>query len=158
MKRWVFLMLAWTAVAVAAGEIPESSDASNGIPFELSGDFGAILIRAQINGQAATLLVDTGSSHTLLSPELVQLRPLALEQAGPPVRGSGLTSRAGWAKATIQLGGDTWKDHKVLVTDDFHQISKDMKQPINGILGQDLLKEFHFVLIDFKRRRLVLRR
>jgi hypothetical protein len=159
MRRWALFVLAWTALAFGwAQEIPGSSDASDGIPFEVSGDFGVLLIRAQINGQAATLLVDTGSSHTLLSPELLQVRPLALEQAGPPVRGSGFTGRAGWAKATIRLGADTWRDHEVLVTEDFHQISKNMKQRVDGILGEDLLKEFHFVLIDFKGRRLVLRR
>jgi Aspartyl protease len=148
-----FLLLTWTAASVWAQAIPEARDA---VPFEVNQDFGAILIHARINGQLATLLVDTGSSHTLLSAELLQVRATAVEQVASPLKGSGFTGRAVWAKANITLGADAWPDRKVLVIDDLREISKSMKQQVDGILGQDILKEFHFILIDFKRQRLVL--
>jgi hypothetical protein len=85
------------------------------------------------------------------------VRAIALDQADPPAKGSGFTGRAGWANATVTLGANTWANRKILVTDDFREISKGMKQRVDGILGEDLLKEFHFVLIDFKHHRLVLR-
>ena len=40
---------------------------------------------------------------------------------------------------------------------DFQEISNSMKRRIDGILGEDVLKEFDSVVIDFKHHRLVLR-
>ncbi len=136
--------------ASLAGE----SDPYSGIPFEVNRHFGSILIQAQVNGQPATLVVDTGSSHTILSSELLQVRPLALEHADAPAKGSGYVGTAGWAKATVEVGTFRWPDRKVLVMNDFQQISNSMKQKVDGILGEDVLKEFDSVVIDFKHRRL----
>jgi len=131
-------------------------DRQNGITFEINGHFGSILIRAQVNGHPATLVVDTGSSHTILSSELVQVRTLALERADAPAKGSGLVGSAGWAKAAVEVGTSTWPDRRVLVMNDFQELSASMKQRVDGILGEDVLKEFNSVVIDFKHHRLVL--
>lgn len=141
--------------AVVPGQgIPEEKASHSGIPFEVNRDFGSILIQAQVNGQPATLVVDTGSSHTILSSELLQVRPLALEHADAPAKGSGYVGTAGWGKATVEVGTLRWPDRKVLVMDDFQQLSNSMKQKVDGILGEDVLKEFDSVVIDFKHRRL----
>jgi gag-polyprotein putative aspartyl protease len=160
MKHWFFFVLTWlvaTAVGWAQG-LPGEGDPQSGIPFEVNQNFGSILIRAQVNGKPATLVVDTGSSHTILSSELLQVRPLALEHADAPAKGSGYVGSAGWAKATVEVGTITWQDRRVLVMSDFQEISKSMKRRVDGILGEDVLKEFDFVGIDFKRHRLVLQR
>jgi hypothetical protein len=101
-------------------------------------------------------LLDTGSSNTILSSELLQVRPLALEHANAPAKGSGYVGNAGWAKATLEVGTLRWPDRKVLVMNDLQQISNSMKQRVDGILGEDVLKEFDSVVIDFKHRRLFL--
>jgi len=160
MKHGFFFVLTWlaaTAVGWAQG-LPREGDPQSGIPFEVNRNFGSILIRAQVNGKPATLVVDTGSSHTILSSELLQVRPLALEHADAPTKGSGYVGSAGWAKATVEVGTITWQDRRVLVMSDFQEISNSMKRRVDGILGEDVLKEFDFVGIDFKRHRLVLRR
>jgi len=157
MKLSVSLMLLLAAVAVAPGQdISGEGYSRSGIPLEVNRYFGSILIRAQVNGHPATLLVDTGSSHTIVASELLQVRPLALEHADAPAKGSGYVGRAAWAKATIEVGTLTWRDRKVLVMNDFQELSNSMKQRVDGILGQDALKEFDSVVIDFKHRRLVL--
>jgi Aspartyl protease len=160
MKHGFFFVLTWmvaTAVGWSQG-LPRENDPQSGIPFEVNRNFGSILIRAQVNGKPATLVVDTGSSHTILSWELLQVRPLALEHADAPTKGSGFVGRAGWAKATVEVGTITWQDRKVLVMSDFQEISNSMKRRIDGILGEDVLKEFDSVVIDFKHQRLVLLR
>jgi hypothetical protein len=160
MKHWFFFVLTWlvaTAVGWAQG-LPREGDPQSGIPFEVNRNFGSILIRAQVNGKPATLVVDTGSSHTILSSELLQVRPLALEHADAPAKGSGYVGSAGWAKATVEVGTITWQDRRVLVMSDFQEISNSMGRRVDGILGEDVLKEFDFVGIDFKRHRLVLQR
>ncbi len=158
MKRGVFVVLTWlTLTAVAwAQHVSTGENSRNNIPFTSSRNFNGILIRAQVNGQPATLVVDTGSSHTILSGELLQVRLLTLEHANAPAEGSGYVGTAVWAKATVQVGAFRWRDRKVLVMNDFQKISKSMKQRVDGILGEDLLREFDSIVIDFKHHRLVL--
>lgn len=158
MRRGVFLILAWLMVVSWVQGFPERDDAQGGIPFEVNRGFGSILIKAQVNGQPATLVVDTGSSHTILSWELLRVRPLALQQAPAPEKGSGLVGSAGWAKATLEIGAMTWKDRRVLVMDDFQNLSNSMKHRVDGIIGEDVLKEFNSVVIDFQHHRLLLLR
>jgi len=128
------------------------------IPFELNRQFGSILIEVQVNRHPAWLLVDTGSSHTVLSADLLEVSPLFFKRATVRVKGTGLTGIAGWATATIDLGTIQWANRKVLVTKDFQEISKSEQRRVDGILGEDVLNEFTSVVIDFKNRRLILRR
>lgn len=150
------MLMLVAAGSLGAQPLPGKGEPRNGIPFEVNRHFGAILVRAQVNGQSATLLLDTGSSNTILSSELLQVRPLALEHANAPAKGSGYVGNAGWAKATLEVGTLRWPDRKVLVMNDLQQISNSMKQRVDGILGEDVLKEFDSVVIDFKHRRLFL--
>ena len=154
------ILLIWSASdRCTLAQIPlRADDWKNGIPFQVNRTFGAILIRAQVNQRYATLIVDTGSSHTILSPAVMQVYPQSLEQAPVSANGSGLVGTAGWAEATVEIGAVTWIDRRVLVMNDFQDISNSMKQKIDGILGADLLREFSVVVIDYKHRRLVLLR
>jgi hypothetical protein len=156
-KHGTFLVLMLVAAGFGGAQsLPREGDPQSGIPFEVNRNFSSILIRAQVNGQSATLVVDTGSSHTILSSELLQVRPLTLEHADAPAKGSGYIGSAGWAKATLGIGRITWPDRRVLVMNDFQDMSNSMKQKVDGIIGEDVLKEFDFVVIDFKHHRLVL--
>jgi Aspartyl protease len=137
--------------------LPNRSEAQDGIPFEVNPKFGSILIKARVNGQPAKLIVDTGSSHTILSSELLQVRPLALAHADAPAKGSGYVGSAGWAKASLEVGTTTWSDRKVLVMNDFQAMSNTLNERVDGIIGEDVLREFNSVIIDFKHRRLLLR-
>jgi hypothetical protein len=69
------------ALAVA-GIIPASSRSLNpeSIPFQVSHSFGLMLIRAEVNGNAAILILDTGSNHTIISSRFVDV-------ATPPLEG-----------------------------------------------------------------------
>lgn len=159
MKLGLLLALMMAATTVVHGQgISGESDSRSGISFEVNRNFGAILIRAKVNGHSATLVVDTGSSHTILSSELLQVRPLALEHADAPAKGSGYTGTAAWAKATVEVGAFRWQGRRVLVVNDFQEISNSMQQRVDGILGEDVLKEFDSVVIDFKHHRLFISR
>jgi predicted aspartyl protease len=160
MKPWVLLIATSLVATVCLAQcLPRGEqDSQGGIPFQVNKNFGAILIRADVNGRPATLVVDTGSSHTILSSELLQVRALALEHANTPAKGSGYVGTAGWTKATLEIGTITWRDRRVLVMDDFQDLSSSMKQRVDGIIGEDVLREFSVVVLDFKRCRLVLSR
>lgn len=157
MKLGLWLALILGAAAVGWGQVvPAGDNSGNGLPFELNRSFGTILIRAEVNKQPAILVLDTGSSHTILSSELLRVRSLALERADAPAKGSGYVGGAGWAKATIQIGSITWPDRRVLVMDDFRDLSNGMKQRVDGIIGEDVLREFDSVILDFKHQRVAL--
>lgn len=157
--RRVFILLILATTAVVPGQSnPRKGDPQTGIALEVNGTFGSILVRAEVNGRPATLIVDTGSSHTIVSSELLQVHPFALARADTPSKGSGYIGSAGWAKATVELGALKWPDRQILVMNDFEEISNSMKQRVDGILGEDILKEFDSVVIDFKHHRLFLLR
>jgi len=153
----IFVLTCLTVTSVGqAQSVPGEGAASIEIPFELNRQFGSILVRVRVNGEPAVLLVDTGSSHTILSGTFLGLNPLLLERARAPVKGSGLLGIAGWATATIDLGRMNSSKRRVLVMDEFREISKGMKQRVDGILGEDVLDEFTSVAIDYQHYRLVL--
>jgi Aspartyl protease len=144
-----------TMLALTAGGC-QNQPIENAIPFKMNGQFGSILIRAHVNEQPATLLVDTGSSRTILSSDFVRHSPLLLDPAPTPLKGSGLVGNAGRFKATMEVGGVSWAKREVLVMSGIQDISNSLNERIDGILGQDILKEFRSVLIDFKHHRLLL--
>jgi len=155
MKCGVLVMLLLGLVGWGQ-DVPARNHSKSGVPFEVNRNFGTILIRAQVNRQPATLVVDTGSSHTILSSELFRVRPLALEHSGTSAKGSGFVGSAGWAKATLEIGTMTWPDRRILVMDDFRDLSNSLKQRVDGIVGEDVLREFNSVVLDFKHGQLVL--
>jgi hypothetical protein len=135
-----------------------TSATAEGIPIELTHPFGLVLVRVEVNGGPATLVVDTGSSNTILSTQLVQVQGLASGAGASLSKGSGWVGRAAWIKATVKVGDAVWRDHKFLAMDDLPDISNAVGQRVDGILGEDVLKDFAVVEIDFKHRRLVLLR
>jgi len=152
--RGIFVLLVMSATTVGlAQDPPKAVDSRSGIPFEINPDFGSILIKAQVNGQPATLIVDTGSSQTILNSELLQIRPLGLPRADAPSKGSGYVGSASWAKAQLEIGRFKWEDRRVLVMDDFQEMSNSLKQKVDGIIGEDLLREFDVVVIDFRHKK-----
>ena len=128
MKHATLVLLMLVAPGwLGAQTFPEQGHSPSGIPFELNRHYGSILLRAQVNGHPATLVLDTGCSRTILSWELLQVRPLALQRAGPFAKGSGYVGTAGWSRATLEVGPFKWPDRKVLVMD-FQELSNTMKQ------------------------------
>jgi|SRR5215469_4798319 len=160
MKHGVLLVLMIFGLTAAGWgqDARGGDDLMSGVPFELNKNFGLILIQAEVNGQPVTLVVDTGASHTSLSSELLRVRSVAFEHANAPAKGSGFVGNAGWTKATLKIGAMTWSNRRVLVMDDFQDLSKSLKQRVDGIVGEDVLREFDCVAIDFKHHRLVLSR
>ena len=125
------------------------------LPIERPAGFRVILVNVRVNGKPAVLIVDTGSSTTILSPEASGLDPINLERAAPPRKGTGFVEDARWGEATLVTGTKIWKNHRILVAD-MKSVSTVMCQKIDGILGQDILYAFKYIEIDFEHKRLVL--
>ena len=78
------------AAALQVPAYPQSSNRKE-IPFENSRMFGLVLVKVEVNGRPAVLIVDTASNHTIV--------------------------RSGFAGASLhqghaESGPITWRDHK----------------------------------------------
>jgi hypothetical protein len=125
------------------------------MPIERNQTFGTILVGAQINGQAAVLILDTGSNVTIVSPEISGLRVPDLKRVGTPIKGSGFVGNARWGSVNLSIATKQWTKRRVLV-EDVQTISQAYKQRVDGILGEDVLSEFEYVTIDFRSKTLTL--
>jgi hypothetical protein len=145
------------ALAVA-GIIPASSRSLNpeSIPFQVSHSFGLMLIRAEVNGNAAILILDTGSNHTIISSRFVDVATPPLKDTVASEKGSGLSGRGVFTKASLKVGSLVLRDHPILAMD-MKEVSKSFGENIDGLLGMDFLNEFETVVVDLKQHRLLLR-
>jgi len=125
------------------------------VPLEVDGQFGSLLVRMEVNGKTAVFLVDTGAASTFVSAELAGVDPFTLQQSR--FRGDGgMEVRGVWERAKIRLGD--WKTTMDVKAIDTAPISRRYGRRIDGLLGQDILRQFARVTIDFEARTLVLSR
>jgi len=126
------------------------------IPFETDGARSVILLRAEVYDRPALLILDTGSARTFLRPELVGI-PVDVLPSSPFAEGPGLLARGRWSLATLRLGAKTWP-HRRVISIRFDEVSRAYERQIDGILGQDVLREFRTVTIDYEAKLLRLSR
>jgi hypothetical protein len=148
MKSLRALFLVHLALGSAAG----AEDLE--IPFEVAGAEPVILVRATANGKPALLILDTGSSRTILRPELADALSSGLPGSGFSDGGPGLRANGRWTRATIRLGGKSWR--RMVVAMNFDEVSRAYGMRVDGLLGGDLLREFDRVTIDFRSATILL--
>jgi hypothetical protein len=135
--------------------VPASAGKEMTVPFEINRGREAILLRVELNGEPSVLILDTGASHTIVSPERAGLTALDLAKARFSPNGPGVSAEAVWARTTLRLGGKVWTDRPVVVMN-MAEISRVYGRKVDGLLGHDLLGECRRVSIDFEERRLLL--
>ena len=120
------------------------------VPFEFAVGRGSLLIRVRVNRQAALLIVDTGSSHTILRPSAagVNSSELALPRAEGGVIGDALGQ-----EVTLEVGAQVWRRRRIAVMD-LSAVLSAYQERVDGVLGIDFLLEFSQTVIDLKERRI----
>ena len=142
-------------VALGLGAFPHPPDPGE-IPFEYSRAFGLILIKVEINGNPAEMVLDTGSNETIVSPRVVIVKQLSSKKAVAMAKGSGYSGNGVITNVFLKVGPLNPKNSQILVVD-LSDLSKTLGQEVDGILGMSVLKEFETVSVDLKHHRLVLK-
>jgi len=151
---WKRRFFANAALVLAMSAWLEASPPQTQIEYQQSHRFNAILVAARVNDKPAVLIVDTGSDRTIISPHLLLNKfvsrsfPLSFLEAHR-------TTSAAWGKANLQLKNRAWKEVLVVVQDQSN-LRQAFGQPIDGILGQDILGQFRKVIIDSEHHVLIL--
>jgi Aspartyl protease len=142
----LFFPAVFAAHAQGARQSSPTTDALT-IPFFLASGRGSLLIRARINRRDALLIVDTGSSHTILQPAVAGVNPTEL--AAPRV-GPGIMGDAVGQDVTLEVGPHI-SQRRVSVMDLSSALSV-YQERIDGLLGIDFLMDFSQTVINLKDR------
>ena len=131
----LFLLL---AIPLCAQEAPRNYR----VPFRSVK--GMILLDAAVNGKPAVLLLDTGANRTLISNRY----------GGPKLKpsqrnGAGITGESVRAIANLSLESHMWAGQTVTVMD-LDELQHSLGIKFDGLLGQDILREFSAVRIDYR--------
>jgi hypothetical protein len=124
-------------------------DAPHFASFDYTSISHHILVKACAHGSAAekdvTLILDTGTNRTTLSPELISL--LKLPRLGPSTTiGTGGVAAQSSVYDLPELQANGYKtDHLRAGTDEF-------PRGVDGLIGMDFLKQF-VVVLDYPHRR-----
>ena len=106
---------------------------------------GLVLLDGQLNGKAAVFLLDTGSNVSF-----VDMRSAPLRFKAEKVRRVGMGGCI-VVHARVNLGDGEIPDQKLCVAD-LSDISKDAGERVDGFLGEDTLRQFSSVRIDYRAR------
>lgn len=144
--------MAAVVAPVLAQRRGNQNDGELTVPFDFAVDRGSLLVHVRVENRPAVLIVDTGSSHTILRPSTVGMT--AAELAAPRT-GGGVVGDAVGREVTLEIGQRRWQRRRVAVMD-LSQTLSVYKERIDGLLGLDLLFEFSQAVIHFKTRVLTL--
>lgn len=145
----VLRVCALALLLLSAKASPAAADrVSEKVPFEYAHGRESILLHVLVNNKPALLILDTGSAHTVLRPEVVGVNPKELIST-PAASGGEFIGDAVGREVTLQVGSLKWEKRKVAVMD-LTQVLSVYPEKVDGILGLDFLKEFSQVTINIK--------
>lgn len=113
-------------------------------------------INAKINGIKGTFILDTGASNTCIGMERIEHFNLISKESKIKAAGAGATNMETLIskKNTLELGSWHFKKVKIVLFDLKHvneALIAHKAQPVDGILGADVLKKSKAV-IDYDKK------
>ena len=109
---------------------------------------GMILLDAEVNGKPAVLLLDTGANSSIVDVHSAGFDGLKLDALRSTGRAGAEGTCAIW-EARLSLEHRSWLNRRMCVMD-LSDVSRRMGVRIDGFVGQDILREFSAVRIDYK--------
>jgi hypothetical protein len=107
-----------------------------------------ILVQAKVNNTPVWLLLDTGATRTVIGAKAYGDTPVALRTAQRNSQGPGILGDSVSLPVNFELSGHIWVGQRVAVMN-LDRLSQLLGIQFDGLLGQDILREFHTVHIDY---------
>ena len=148
MRAFLAALFCFAMAQVARSSVVE-------IPFETSPRRSLILIEVRINDHARTFVLDTGSTWTLVNRGIIAVTDIEIRKSMFRNGGSGVVFQGKAISAAVGIGTQTWSDCTVLATD-LDLLTETYGRSIDGVLGQDILRRFDTVLIDYAHKKITL--
>lgn len=141
-----FCVLALAFLFLTPPPIPDHSEIVT-VPFRTAQSM--ILVDARVNGKRVTLLLDTGAVDTIISAKACgipqfQLQGLHRKDQDPGLAGDSLRLRANFAFANRVWN---WQPVTVMNVD---ELTRRFGTQVDGLLGQEHLREFRSIRINYK--------
>ena len=145
------LLLISSIACVSSGNLgaQELPKGSTGVLLMSDKSTGPILVDAKLNGQPVVMILDTGASHSMFDAGTFGLSAVQFQAARMNSRGLGLDADVVMRTADFEIGNEAWKQQPVEIAD-LHLLSKIYGRKIGGIIGQDILRSFASVQINYK--------
>jgi aspartyl protease len=108
-----------------------------------------IIVQAKINGTPVALLLDTGATRTIVSADIYGKVPFRLRTIERNARGPGIFGDSLILPVNLELANHMWAGERVAIMN-LDGLSQVLGIQFDGLLGQDILREFHSVRIDYR--------
>jgi hypothetical protein len=108
-----------------------------------------IVVEGKLNGNAAIFLLDTGANRTMVSTKIYGKTRFELQRMPHPQGAAGFAGYSLRRPADLGLGENVWIAQQVSVMD-LEELKQMLHMDFDGLLGQDFLRQFRSVRIDYR--------
>lgn len=113
-----------------------------------------VLLDTWVNGKPAVMLLDTGTSYTVIATAIVgsktTLEPARRNPGWAGAGGEGMHLPVNFAIRSMLWPG------QIVIVMNLEELEQHLGLKFDGLLGQDILREFSAVRIDYKNQLLEL--
>jgi Aspartyl protease len=142
----VFRALALLFLLLVPASAPSRPDVIK-IPFRTAGSM--ILVDGKVNGDPATFLLDTGAPNTVVSARMLRIAGFPMHTIQRNLEGPGLSGDSVFVRLDLQLANRRLVGQRVSIMN-LDQLKNIIGiHHVDGFLGQDVLRQFRSVRIDY---------
>jgi gag-polyprotein putative aspartyl protease len=108
-----------------------------------------IVVEGKVNGNAATFLLDTGANRTIVSTKIYGNGRFNLQRMPRHNGGPGFIGYSLRRPADVELAENIWTAQQVSVMD-LEELKQMLHMDFDALLGQDFLRQFRSLRIDYR--------
>jgi gag-polyprotein putative aspartyl protease len=141
------LLRALTLLLLLLAPLPNRARPSTvRVPFRTVGSM--ILVEGQVNGHRITFLLDTGADKTIVSVKSYGNLQFPLRRVQRSKNAPGMTGESLRLPADLRFANHVWAGQRVSVMD-LDDLKRILGIDLDGLLGEDILREFRSIRIDY---------